>query len=143
MKGWINYLLIGIGCALGGMLRFLFENLWNHVTIIPLGTYRANLLGALIIGLVTGLFLKYSHWNPELKTMITTGFCGGLTTFSSFSLDLVKMIDTAPFYETGIYLVLTMLMGLFGVFLGLYLILGQSVTDYFQMPHAKKVTHKN
>lgn len=143
MKSWMNYLSIGIGCAFGGMLRFLFEKMWNHLSVFPLGTFRANALGAFIIGLVTGLFLKYKEWNPEIKTVITTGFCGGLTTFSTFSFELVKMINTAPGYEIGIYLILTMLMGLFGVFLGLYLILGQQMKTFFDHPHAKKVTHKN
>lgn len=131
MNKWGTYFIVGFGCFFGGMLRFFLESIWDGISVIPLGTLSANVLGTLIIGLVTGIFLKYKNLTPWVKTMITTGFCGGLTTFSSFSLDVVKMFGQAPGYDIAIYISLTMLSGLFGVFIGLYLILGQRLTSYF------------
>lgn len=131
MSKKFQYLIVGLGCFFGAILRYLFENIWNPLSNMPLGTLAANILGTIIIGLVTGIFFKNKILKPWTKTMITTGFCGGLTTFSSFSLDVVNLIQQAHFYEAAVYASLTMFSGLFGVFLGLYLTLGKNLILYF------------
>ncbi|MHC5267887.1 fluoride efflux transporter CrcB [Enterococcus sp. LJL98] len=132
MKHFKNYFIIGIGCGLGAMLRFFLETKWNLSTsVFPFGTLSANILGTLIIGLTTGVFLKYKNLSPLAKTLITTGFCGGLTTFSSFSLEVVQKIGSDPWYLILCYILLTMLTGLACVFLGLYIILKGKTLEYF------------
>lgn len=60
---------------------------------LPVGTLIVNLVGAFIIGLTLALFSRMTHIDPVWKLLITTGFCGGLTTFSTFSVEVVYLIQ--------------------------------------------------
>ncbi len=88
------YALLATGCGafLGACLRYLFGLWFNPVfPTIPLGTLAANLLGGLIMGLVLGAFAQFQALSPETRLFITTGFLGGLTTFSTFSGETVTL----------------------------------------------------
>ncbi|WP_075180655.1 fluoride efflux transporter CrcB [Pantoea sp. 1.19] len=89
-----TFLAVFIGGGAGSVLRWLLSLRLNPAhQAIPLGTLSANLAGAFIIGLGIALFSRFSHWDPTWKLLLTTGFCGGLTTFSTFSLEVVMLLQ--------------------------------------------------
>ncbi|WP_408672945.1 fluoride efflux transporter CrcB [Xenorhabdus koppenhoeferi] len=83
-----------IGGGLGSVLRWLISlRLNNPAFPIAVGTLTANCIGAFIIGLGLAYFNKATHLDPVWKLMLTTGFCGGLTTFSTFSAEVVYLLQ--------------------------------------------------
>jgi len=87
-------LAVFIGGGTGSVARWLLSMKLNPVhQIIPLGTLTANLIGAFIIGAGLAWFNRMTHIDPVWKVLITTGFCGGLTTFSTFSAEVVFLLQ--------------------------------------------------
>ena len=102
-----------IACGLGALVRYFFSR-YNKDFIMPLGTLIANLLGCFLIGLL----YNYVE-SKEAYTILATGFCGGLTTFSTLNDELQRLInDKKAFYS---YLLLTYLLGFLAIFLGILL----------------------
>lgn len=86
-------LATGCGAFIGACLRYLLGLALNPVfPTVPLGTLAANLLGGLIMGLVMALFTQFQALSPELRLFVTTGFLGGLTTFSTFSAETITLM---------------------------------------------------
>jgi fluoride exporter len=91
---WKSIVSISIGASLGALLRWwLGAQLNSLFPTIPPGTLAANLIGAYLIGLAIALFAAYTGLSPEWRLLIVTGFCGGLTTFSTFSAELVALMQ--------------------------------------------------
>ncbi|MEI6414153.1 MAG: fluoride efflux transporter CrcB [Pseudomonadota bacterium] len=91
--GVVVFLAIGLGAALGAWLRWGFGILLNPVfPTLPLGTLAANLLGGFLMGLVMQILMQHALLSPEFRLAITTGFLGGLTTFSTFSAETVTLL---------------------------------------------------
>ena len=91
-------LAISIGSALGGLLRWSLSLKLNAVfSLIPLGTLSANLLAGYIIGLAMAYFAQAQGVSPEWRLLIITGFCGGLSTFSTFSAEVVTLLQREHF----------------------------------------------
>ncbi|MDA5535781.1 fluoride efflux transporter CrcB [Yersinia mollaretii] len=87
-------LAVFIGGGVGSVARWLVSMKLNNLSHnIPVGTLVVNLIGAFIIGLTLALFTRLTHIDPVWKLLITTGFCGGLTTFSTFSVEVVYLIQ--------------------------------------------------
>lgn len=89
------YPLLATGCGafLGACLRYLLGIWLNPVfPSIPFGTLAANLLGGLLMGLVLGAFVQFQSFSPATRLFVTTGFLGGLTTFSTFSGETVTLL---------------------------------------------------
>lgn len=83
-----------IGGGTGSVLRWVLGMKLNPLHhAIPVGTLTANLAGAFIIGLGLAWFNRMTHIDPMWKLLITTGFCGGLTTFSTFSAEVVFLLQ--------------------------------------------------
>ena len=85
-------LLIGIGGAAGAILRYLLGMLPLSGDF-PLATFLTNLLGAIAIGLVIGVSERFPQLPRELVLFLKTGFCGGFTTFSTFSLETLTLLE--------------------------------------------------
>ncbi|WP_313953830.1 fluoride efflux transporter CrcB [Accumulibacter sp.] len=91
---WKSVLAISIGAALGALLRWQLGIKLNSLfPTIPPGTLVANLVGAYLIGLAIAFFTSFSALSPEWRLLIITGFCGGLTTFSTFSAELAVLLQ--------------------------------------------------
>ncbi|WP_448509026.1 fluoride efflux transporter CrcB [Immundisolibacter sp.] len=91
---WKSVIAICVGASLGALLRWQLGNLLNsYFPTIPPGTLVANLAGGYIIGLATAFFAAAPALAPEWRLLVITGFCGGLTTFSTYSAELVMLLQ--------------------------------------------------
>ena len=89
-----SLIAVFIGAGLGALLRWwLGLTLNSYFPSIPPGTLAANLIGGYIIGVAVAFFATYSALAPEWRLFIITGFCGGLTTFSTFSSEIVALLQ--------------------------------------------------
>jgi CrcB protein len=90
---WAGLGAVGGGAAVGAWLRWGLGALLNPVfPTLPLGTLCANLLGGLLMGFALELITRHSNMPPEVRLMMTTGFLGGLTTFSTFSAEVTGLL---------------------------------------------------
>jgi CrcB protein len=90
---WGGILAVGGGAAIGAWLRWGLGVILNPVfPTLPLGTLSANLLGGLLMGLAMEVITRHAVLGPELRLLVTTGFLGGLTTFSTFSAEIVTLL---------------------------------------------------
>lgn len=84
---------VGGGAAIGAWLRWWLGILLNPVfPTVPLGTLAANLIGGLLMGLAMEVMMRHTVVSPEARLLVTTGFLGGLTTFSTFSGEIVTLL---------------------------------------------------
>jgi len=91
--GLYAILAVGGGAAIGAWLRWGLGAMFNPIfPTVPLGTLFANLLGAYLMGIALGVLTHYESLPPEMRLLMTTGFLGGLTTFSAFSAETVTLI---------------------------------------------------
>ena len=91
---WKPIIAISVGGSLGALLRWrLGTNLNAHFPSIPPGTLAANLIGGYVVGLAVAFFATYPALAPEWRLFVITGFCGGLTTFSTFSAEVVALLQ--------------------------------------------------
>lgn len=91
---WKSITAICVGSSLGALLRWwLGARLNAYLPAIPPGTLAANLIGAYVVGVAVALFASYSALAPEWRLLVITGFCGGLTTFSTFSAEMVTLLQ--------------------------------------------------
>jgi CrcB protein len=89
-----SLIAVFIGAGLGALLRWwLGLTLNSYFPRIPPGTLAANLISGYIIGVAVAFFATYSELAPEWRLFIITGFCGGLTTFSTFSSEIVALLQ--------------------------------------------------
>ena len=87
-------LAVGIGAAVGAWLRWALGALLNGMfPAVPPGTLVANLLGGYVVGVAFGVFAQNPALSPEWRLLIITGFCGGLTTFSTFSIEITTLLQ--------------------------------------------------
>jgi fluoride exporter len=99
---WRSFMAVSVGGVLGCLLRWVLSMFLNSVfPTIPPGTLAANLIGCYIIGIALGFFTLFPAFAPEWRLFITTGFCGGLTTFSTFSAEIVTLLQAGRMAWAG------------------------------------------
>ncbi|MDX1802377.1 MAG: fluoride efflux transporter CrcB [Marinobacter sp.] len=98
---WTSVLAISGGAACGALIRwFLGMRLNALFPEIPLGTLAANLIGGYLIGLAIAFFAHNTSLSPEWRLFVITGFMGALTTFSTFSAEMVTLLQAGKFWWT-------------------------------------------
>jgi CrcB protein len=91
---WKSIVAVAVGGSIGSLLRWwLAMRLNDTFPALPPGTLAANLIGCYIIGLAMAFFASLPTLAPEWRLLVITGFCGGLTTFSSFSAEVVTLLQ--------------------------------------------------
>ncbi|CAG4884223.1 Putative fluoride ion transporter CrcB [Georgfuchsia toluolica] len=117
---WIGLLAVGIGASFGAWLRWVL-GLWLNPLFpaVPMGTLAANLVGGYLVGAAVTVFHLNVELSPELRLFFITGFLGGLTTFSTFSAEVVSLIQRAEwgwaFGAIGLHVGGSLLMTLLGI----------------------------
>lgn len=119
-----NLLIVGIGSFLGGVLRYLISLLMKNCCGqgFPWATLLVNLLGCFLIGLVFGLFGKYNNINNLWCLLLTTGLCGGFTTFSTFANEGLQLLLGGSVWSFVLYVLASVGIGIALVALGYWLV---------------------
>ena len=115
----INYLIVSLGAAIGGAGRYWISNLVYKYfpAVFPYGTLFVNLIGSFIIGILIFVFDEKELLSSQLRIFLAVGFCGGFTTFSTFSLETFNLIRDSEYFLASVNIILSILLCLLGVFL--------------------------
>ena len=116
-----NIFLVLLGGGIGSVIRYLLSYFLtkNNTTHFPWATFIANGLGCLFIGVLFGYIQKNNLQNETLKLLLITGFCGGFTTFSTFSLENIQFIQNQNYNLAVVYTLSSIIIGFLGVIIGL------------------------
>ncbi len=100
---WKSIVAISVGASAGALLRWwLGDRLNAALPLLPPGTLAANVIGGYIIGAAIAFFASFPALPPEWRLLVITGFCGGLTTFSTFSAEVVGLLQRGePLWALG------------------------------------------
>lgn len=116
-----NFLLVGLGGAIGSMLRYAISLLVT-VKQFPYSTLIVNIAGSFIIGAVLALSLKNDMFSNNWKIFLATGICGGFTTFSAFAAENMALLQSGKYGIALMYILASLLLGIAAVVLGFKLI---------------------
>lgn len=112
-----NVLFIFLGGGLGSICRYLLGDYFNQEGSVAWGTFIANILACLLLGVIAGLDAK-SGVSTQGKLLFATGFCGGFSTFSTFSSELLEHARGGELLLGAFYLSLSIFVGLVAVYAG-------------------------
>lgn len=112
-------ILVFLGGGMGSVLRFLVSSYFNSSgSPVYLGTFLVNILGCLLIGLILGLSVRQNWVSTETTLLLGVGFCGGFTTFSTFSYEQYALLKTASIVPFLLYTFGSILLGFAAILLG-------------------------
>ena len=117
-------ILVGIGGLAGSILRYLVALVFSTraAANFPYGTLAVNLVGCLLIGMIFAITEKGDLLSPEWRILLTTGFCGGFTTFSTFSYESIRLLQDGEILLVTLYVGGSVVAGLLLTYLGMLLI---------------------
>lgn len=118
----LNIISIFLGGGIGAVTRYLISiNMAKQIQVnLPFATFLVNIIGCFVIGFLYFLFIEKSDISPALKLSLTVGFCGGLTTFSTFSIELFEMVGNHQFFHAFSYIILSVIICLIMTAIGAY-----------------------
>jgi CrcB protein len=111
---------IAVGSALGGMGRYLLGGLVQRAVggTFPFGTLLINVTGSFLLGAILRYGVETPTLTPELRAFLTVGFCGGYTTFSTFSYEAVALLEDGEWSRASLYVALSLVLSLIATLLG-------------------------
>jgi CrcB protein len=111
---------IAVGSAIGGVSRYLVGGLSQRLIAgtFPIGTLLINVTGSFLLGLILRYGVETPTFTPEMRALLTVGFCGGYTTFSTFSYETVALAEDGQWARAAVYVALSVGLSLIATFLG-------------------------
>ena len=114
-----DIVLVGIGSGIGGMCRYLISLAMSHVCNgFPWATFSVNVAGCLLIGILWGLTSRFQSMSPTFTLFLMVGFCGGFTTFSTFSKEGLALLQANNYMLFVLYTIGSVVLGIAAVALG-------------------------
>jgi CrcB protein len=115
----IALLCVCLGAAVGAPARYLLDRAVQrrHDSVMPWGTLGVNLIGSLVLGVLAGLTVA-RHVPPEVVSVLGTGFCGALTTYSTFSYETLRLYESGAWPYAFVNVAVSLSAGLGAAFLG-------------------------
>lgn len=110
---------IALGSAIGGVSRYLLSGAVQRLAeTFPIGTLAVNVLGSFALGFLVRWATQGTLLTPEIRGMLTVGFCGGFTTFSTFSYETAALLEDGDWRRAGLYALLSVGLSLGAMFAG-------------------------
>lgn len=117
----IEFLIVGIGGFIGCCVRFAFTKIFSPLSLqLPLATLISNVVAGFFIGFITELEKDSTCISPKMKLFLTTGMMGGLSTFSTFSLETIKLFSQSKYIIALGNVLLNVSLSFLGVILGMF-----------------------
>lgn len=118
----VNLLAVFVGGGVGASLRYLIGNMiaksCSHS--FPLPTLFINVFGSFLLGFLFALFAEKSHINMQIKLFLAVGVCGGFTTFSTFSVESMCLLNSGKIFQFWLYIILSFSLCILGALIGAY-----------------------
>ena len=112
-------LLVGTGSFIGGAARYAISLMMRQTTHgFPWATFAVNIAGCLLIGLIWGAASRHNTLPPNVVLFLTTGLCGGFTTFSTFSKECISLLQTGSYMTFTLYVIGSVVLGILAVAAG-------------------------
>ena len=120
MSRAILAIYVAIGGAFGSIARYALSLFVQSRTSspFPTGTLLVNITGSILLGFLMRYGLESASASPEVRLLLTTGFCGGYTTFSTFSYETARLFEDGEWSRGGTYIVASVVLSLVGTFVG-------------------------
>lgn len=114
----MSFLFVAVGAAVGAPLRYLLDRAvqGRHDSLFPWGTFTVNVVGSLILGVLVG---GASAVSGEVMTLLGTGLCGALTTYSTFGFETIRLIEDRARFYAAVNVVASIVAGLGAAFIGI------------------------
>ncbi|MBL8983184.1 MAG: fluoride efflux transporter CrcB [Gemmatimonadetes bacterium] len=113
-------LAVAIGSAAGGVARYVISGALQRPTnAFPIGTLTVNIVGSFVLGAVVRYAAMSPGFSAEMRLLLGAGFCGGFTTFSTFSVETLELLQGGEYARAGLYVGLSVLTGLTAALLGM------------------------
>ena len=105
----LNVLAVFFGGGLGSLLRYLVNTLFTRYNILkfPYATLFVNITGSFILGALFAIFIQKTDIHPALRLALSVGFCGGLTTFSTFSVETLEILKNGQILSACLYIIIS------------------------------------
>ncbi|MFF3397031.1 fluoride efflux transporter CrcB [Streptomyces sp. NPDC002659] len=124
----MNWLLVALGAAIGAPLRFLTDRAvqTRHDSVFPWGTFAVNVVGCLVLGVLTGAATAGAA-SSHVQLFLGTGLCGALTTYSTFSYETLRLVEGGAKFYAAVNVIASVVAGLGAVFAGV--LFGEALWD--------------